>query len=57
MLARIKTFIETVKVVPHDAYAVFMLLWGGILVICGHKDEGMLVIGGGLSVFKGPNAN
>lgn len=39
--------------VPHDIYAALLVVAGCALALLGHKDEAMLVLGGGLGVFKG----
>lgn len=39
--------------VRFELHAFFILLAGAVLTIHGHKDEGMLVLGGALGIFKG----
>lgn len=49
----IKRASEAINTIPHDSYAVLFMVFGCVLILTGHKDEGNLLIGGGLSVFKG----
>lgn len=53
MTEKVKGIAEAIKAIPHDVYAVIILIVGAVLAACHFKDEGMLVLGGALAVFKG----
>ena len=36
-----------------EVHAFLLILAGGALVLTGHKDEGMLILGAAVAVFKG----
>lgn len=36
-----------------EVHAFVLLITGGGLTLAGHKDEGMMVIGAALAIFKG----
>lgn len=38
---------------PRDVWALLILMVGLTLSLTGHKDEGMLTLGGALAVFRG----
>ena len=39
----------------YEVHAFMLLLSGAGLALAGHKDEGMLVIGAAVAIFKGRN--
>lgn len=45
--------VELLNKLPRDIWAMSLLIGGCVLTCTGHKDEGMLVLGGALGVFKG----
>ena len=52
-MEKLKEFMSALQAIPRDIHALILLGVGAALACVGHKDEGMLVIGGALAVFKG----
>lgn len=51
MLEKVSTWVELAM--RAEVHAFVLIFTGAGLVMTGHKDEGMLVMGGGLGIFKG----
>lgn len=54
------SFIEQVKItgdalhsIPSDVWALCVLVGGVVTVLAGHKEEGQMLIGGALALFRG----
>lgn len=52
-LEKLDRLVTVLAKVPPDFWAVLMLVTGGVLALCGKKDEAQLVLGGALAVFRG----
>jgi len=53
MIERFQKVGAALHSIPNDAWAILVLLHGAVLVALGHKEEGQLIIGGALAIFRG----